>query len=65
MNKPYKNIITDKIVSFARYIILAEYETKEEAENNLQNDIEEWKNKYKHEAWYKRAYPFAWATIKE
>lgn len=28
MNKPYKNIITDKIVSFARYIILAEYETK-------------------------------------
>ena len=25
MNKPYKNIITDKIVSFARYIILANH----------------------------------------
>ena len=65
MNIPYKNIITDKIVSFARYIILAEYETKEEAENNLQKDVEEWKEKYKHEAWYKLSYPFAWATIKE
>ena len=65
MNKPYKNIITDKIVSFARYIILAEYETKEEAEKNLKSDVTTWMEEHKKEKWYKLAYPFAWATIKE
>ena len=51
MNKPYKNIITDKIVSFARYIILAEYETKEEAEKNLKSDVATWVEEHKKEKW--------------
>ena len=63
MEKPYKNIITDKIVSFTRYIILAEYSTRAEAESNLEKDVSEWKNKNK--MLYKKLFPIAWATIKE
>ena len=65
MDSPYKNVITDRTIAFDRYIILAEYKTEEEAKGNLEKDVEAFKEKYKHEAWYKMAYPFAWATIKE
>lgn len=61
----YKNIITDKIVSYDRYIVLAEYETKEEAEGKLKTDVDKWMEENKNKSWYKIAYPFAWATIKE
>lgn len=64
MEKLFKNIITDRIVSFDRYIVLAEYETKEEAENNLEKDVEHWQTEHKDKQWYKMSYPFAWATIK-
>lgn len=63
MGKLYKNIITDKFVSYSRYIILAEYETRAEAESNLEKDVAEWKNNNK--MLYKKLYPIAWATIKE
>lgn len=65
MKKTYKNIVSDKIISYDRYIVLAEYETKEEAMENLKADVEKWTAEHKHEAWYKFAYPFAWATIME
>ena len=65
MDKLYKNVITDRIVSFDRYIVLAEYESEEDAKNNLEHDVESFKEKHKHDAWYKIIYPFAWATIKE
>lgn len=65
MDRPYKNVVTNDIVSFDKYIILAEYETKEEAMENLKTDVNAWTEKHKHEAWYKFAYPFAWATIME
>ena len=65
MNKPYKNIITDKIVSFARYIILAEYETKEEAEKNLKSDVATWVEEHKKEKWYKRIQFFIYNNRKE
>ena len=63
MGKPYKNIITDKITSYSRYIILAEYDTRTDAENNLEKDVSEWKNKNK--TLYKKLYPLAWATVRE
>lgn len=63
MGKPYKNIITDKIASYSRYIILAEYDTRTDAENNLEKDVSEWKSKNK--TLYKKLYPLAWATIRE
>ena len=47
MGKPYKNIITDKIATYSKYIILAEYDTRTDAENNLEKDVSEWKNKNK------------------
>ena len=65
MDKQYKNVITDRINTFDRYIVLAEYESEKDAKNNLERDVEAFKKKYKHEAWYKIAYPWAWATIKE
>lgn len=66
MSKKYQNVITDRpVVSSERYIVLAEYDSEEEATNHLEHDVEEFKEKYKHEAWYKIAYPFSWATIKE
>ena len=65
MDKPFKNVITDRTIAFDRYIVLAEYESEEDAKSNLKQDVEAFKEKYKHEAWYKMAYPFAWATIKE
>lgn len=65
MDKLYKNVATDKIVSFSRYIVIAEYETQEEAENNLNADVNKWMEENKNKPWYKLAYPFAWATIKE
>lgn len=65
MDKPYKNIVTDKIVSFDRYVILAEYETEEEAKSNLETDVSKWMKENKNKPWYKISYPFAWATITE
>lgn len=50
MDKQYKNVITDRINTFDRYIVLAEYESEEDAKNNLERDVEAFKKKYKHEA---------------
>ena len=65
MVKLFKNVITDKPVSFDRYIILAEYETEEKARNNLEADAKKWMEENKDKPWYKFSYPFAWATITE
>ena len=65
MNKPYKNIISANIVSFSKYLVLAEYATLEEAEKNLMKDVESFKERYRTTKMYKFFYPFAWATIKE
>lgn len=65
MERPFKNVITDRTVAFDRYIVLAEYDSEEAAKSNLSNDIEDFKRKYGNTSWYKQAYPFAWATIKE
>lgn len=50
MDRPYKNVVTNDIVSFDKYIIFAEYETKEEAMENLKTDVNAWTEKHKHEA---------------
>lgn len=65
MNKPYKNIISTNIVSYSKYLVLAEYATLDEAEKNLMKDVESFKERYGDAKWYKLFYPFAWATIKE
>ena len=65
MDKPFLNVATDKILSFDRFIVLAEYESEEEARSNLEHDMNAFKEKHKHEAWYKMTCPWAWATIVE
>lgn len=64
VDKPFKNVITERM-SFDRYIVLAEYESEEDAKINLEQDVRAFKEEYKDEAWYKMAYPWSWATIKE
>ena len=56
----YQNIISPDIVSFRRYFVIGEYNTLDEAK--LDVDVENWKSNNK--VYYKRNYPFAWATIK-
>lgn len=58
----YQNIISSDIVSFHRYFVIGEYDSLDEAEARLDTDVENWKSNNK--AYYKRNYPFAWATIK-
>ena len=65
MDKPFKNVITDRTIAFDRYIVIARYETEDEAKNNLEHDVKLFKEKYSHEVWYKMAYPWAWATIRD
>lgn len=67
MNKPYKNIVTDKLVSFTTYMIISEYETQEEATKNYKTDVKKWQKetKEKYPQWYKIHFPFGYATIKE
>jgi len=61
----YLNIISNKIVSFDRYIVIGKYHDHNEAVLNLENDVKQFKQTYKHTQWYKMFYPFAYATIKE
>lgn len=63
MEKPYKNIVSTK-ESFQTYFILAEYETKEKAIENLEQDYENFRQKYRNTLWYKCEYPFHYATVK-
>ncbi|MEH2937071.1 MULTISPECIES: hypothetical protein [Bacteria] len=58
----YQNIISPDIVSFRRYFVIGEYNTLDEAKAKLDVDVENWKSNNK--VYYKRNYPFAWATIK-
>ena len=58
----YQNIISSDIVSFRRYFVIGEYDNLDDAKANLDADVEKWKLNNK--AYYKRNYPFAWATIK-
>ena len=61
MDKPFLNVAT----ALNRLVILAEYEFEEEARSNLEHDMNAFKEKHKHEARYKMACPWVWATIIE
>lgn len=61
-NTMYQNVISSDIVSFRRYFVIGEYDSLDEAKAKLEADVEKWKLKNK--AYYKKNYPFAWATIK-
>lgn len=63
--KPYKNIVTDKPVSYSRYLVIAEYNTEEEAVKNYESDIAKWVSENKGTTAYKLGYPFGFATIKD
>ena len=58
----YQNIISPDIVSFRRYFVIGEYNTLDEATAKLDVHVENWTSHNK--VYYKRNYPFAWATIK-
>lgn len=64
MEKPYKNIVSTK-ESFQTYFILAEYETKEKAMENLEQDYENFRLKYRNTKWFKIEYPCHYATVKD
>lgn len=58
----YQNIISPDIVSYRRYFVIGEYDNLDEAKAKLDADVEKWKSKNR--VYYKKNYPFAWATIK-
>lgn len=57
----YANIISSDIVSMNRFYILREYSPLDEANKNLESDVQEFKNKYP--KFWKLNYPFAYATV--
>lgn len=59
------NVVSTNIVSYDKYFIIREYETKEEALKNYKTDVEKWIKENRNKMWYKINYPFAFATIKE
>lgn len=61
--KPYQNIVSDKIVSYNSFYVIADYDTKEEAEANFKRDVDNWKRENRGKDWYKNHYPFAYASI--
>ena len=61
----FMNVVSTNIVSYDKYFIIREYETKEEALKNYKTDVEKWIKENRNKMWYKINYPFAFATIKE
>lgn len=61
--KRYQNIVTDKPVSYSRYLIIADYDSEEEAKAHYAADVAAWTEKNKGTIAYKIGYPFGFATI--
>ena len=59
LKKPYK-IVSSKHEGFDKFCLISGYDTREEAEHNYENDIENFHKKHR---WFWRRYCFGYSGI--